>query len=333
MPSTDCGIAPHADEGYELVARPTRTVDPSSVRTSRHIRIGLLAVLILACSLTVAGCSGHKSKALGDRCSRAATAATATTPRSDFDHLALQVPVGWYPVKVCLTTAISVVPLGFLTTQPPIAQCRPDSHGNIGCHAPIDRLGDNDALVSVNEIGGPFETFRPHTTIAGRPAQWCVARGWAAGGVPASTCADIMIGTNDLVRVTGYFGKDASALKQVVRRMIVRSTISRRTETHSRAAMSGSPLRNGTADHRTSSSPRRMLDKMTTSAGPRRHLATSPFQPDPEPIIEQYAIHDLVSHDSYGMGRVTQVEAAAVTVDFRSRKVRITSPFHKMTRL
>lgn len=72
---------------------------------------------------------------------------------------------------------------------------------------------------------------------------------------------------------------------------------------------------------------------MTTSAGPRRHLATSPFQPDPEPIIEQYAVNDLVSHDSYGMGRVIQVEAMAVTVDFGRQTVRVTSPFHKMARI
>jgi len=64
-----------------------------------------------------------------------------------------------------------------------------------------------------------------------------------------------------------------------------------------------------------------------------RHLATSPFQPDPEPTIELYALDDLVSHDSYGMGRVIQVEAAAVTVDFRTQTVRIKSPFHKMSRL
>jgi hypothetical protein len=62
-------------------------------------------------------------------------------------------------------------------------------------------------------------------------------------------------------------------------------------------------------------------------------LATSPFQPDPEPTIEQYAINDLVSHDSYGMGRVIQVEATAVTVDFRPQKVRVVSPFRKMTRI
>jgi len=76
-----------------------------------------------------------------------------------------------------------------------------------------------------------------------------------------------------------------------------------------------------------------MLERMTTSAGRRRHLATSPFQPDPEPTIEQYAINDLVSHDTYGMGRVIQVEATAVTVDFRPQMVRVKSPFHKMSRI
>lgn len=67
-----------------------------------------------------------------------------------------------------------------------------------------------------------------------------------------------------------------------------------------------------------------------SSARRRRHLASSPFQPDPEPVIAQFQCGDLVSHDSYGMGRVIGVEADAVTVDFRTQTVRITSPFHKM---
>jgi hypothetical protein len=70
---------------------------------------------------------------------------------------------------------------------------------------------------------------------------------------------------------------------------------------------------------------------MTTSV--RRHLASSPFQPEPETPIERYALDDLVSHDSYGLGRVIQMEAAAVTVDFRSQIVRIKSPYLKMARL
>ncbi len=69
---------------------------------------------------------------------------------------------------------------------------------------------------------------------------------------------------------------------------------------------------------------------MTT---PRRHLASSPFQPDPETPIERYALDDLVCHDSYGMGRVIHTEAAAVTVDFRPQIVRIKSPYSKMAKL
>jgi predicted 2-oxoglutarate/Fe(II)-dependent dioxygenase YbiX len=76
-----------------------------------------------------------------------------------------------------------------------------------------------------------------------------------------------------------------------------------------------------------------ILEVMTTSARPRRHLASSPFRPDPEPIIEQYALDDLVSHDSYGVGRVVQLEAGAVMVDFRSQTVRIISPFSKLAKL
>ena len=78
----------------------------------------------------------------------------------------------------------------------------------------------------------------------------------------------------------------------------------------------------------------RTLAVMTTSPGARRrHLASSPFTPDPEPIIESYAVEDLVSHDSYGLGRVTGADAGGVTVDFRTHTVRITSPFQKMDKL
>lgn len=69
---------------------------------------------------------------------------------------------------------------------------------------------------------------------------------------------------------------------------------------------------------------------MTTSRARRRHLASSPFPPGPEPVIASFQCGDLVSHDSYGMGRVVGAEADAVTVDFGTQTVRITSPFHKM---
>jgi len=71
---------------------------------------------------------------------------------------------------------------------------------------------------------------------------------------------------------------------------------------------------------------------MTTTPRPR-HLASSPFQPKPERPIEVFACDDLVQHDSYGMGRVVNLESAAVTVDFSNQTVRIPSPYNKLSKL
>jgi hypothetical protein len=67
----------------------------------------------------------------------------------------------------------------------------------------------------------------------------------------------------------------------------------------------------------------------------RRYLPSSPFKPPPEPPpVAQYALDDLVTHDKYGLGRVILVEGdTAVVVDFGPRKVRIMTPFMRMTKL
>ena len=72
---------------------------------------------------------------------------------------------------------------------------------------------------------------------------------------------------------------------------------------------------------------------MTTSSPQRRHLASSPFKAEVEPVIEQFEVGDLVTHDAYGMGRVINVETGAVTVDFRPQVIRIPSPFARLSGL
>ncbi len=70
-------------------------------------------------------------------------------------------------------------------------------------------------------------------------------------------------------------------------------------------------------------------------AVPRRHLPSSPFnnRPAARPV-EQYAVHDQVTHDRYGLGRVVGVEdGVAVLVDFGPQQARITTPFSKLTKL
>jgi predicted 2-oxoglutarate/Fe(II)-dependent dioxygenase YbiX len=78
---------------------------------------------------------------------------------------------------------------------------------------------------------------------------------------------------------------------------------------------------------------RRVL--VVVSSGNRRYLPSSPFKPPPAaPPVERYEVDDLVTHDRYGLGRVILVEGDdAVVVDFAPRKVRITTPFTRMTKL
>lgn len=72
---------------------------------------------------------------------------------------------------------------------------------------------------------------------------------------------------------------------------------------------------------------------MPTTPARRRHLASSPFRPEPEPVVPEFSCADRVTHDSYGMGRVVAVETDAVRVDFGTRTVRILSPFSKLAKL
>ena len=77
-----------------------------------------------------------------------------------------------------------------------------------------------------------------------------------------------------------------------------------------------------------------MLMKPARAAS-RRFLPGSPFNALPvDPPVEQFAVRDQVSHDKYGLGRVVLVEEDdAVIVVFGSRKVRILSPFARLTKL
>ena len=50
-------------------------------------------------------------------------------------------------------------------------------------------------------------------------------------------------------------------------------------------------------------------------------------------MVEVFEVGDRVTHDAFGLGRIVNVEATAVTVDFAGRRARITSPYPKLTGL
>jgi hypothetical protein len=70
-------------------------------------------------------------------------------------------------------------------------------------------------------------------------------------------------------------------------------------------------------------------------AAGRPLLPTSPFgAPPPTPPAEQFALHDQVTHDKYGLGRVISVEDDTILIiDFGSSRVQITTPCAKLTKL
>jgi hypothetical protein len=67
----------------------------------------------------------------------------------------------------------------------------------------------------------------------------------------------------------------------------------------------------------------------------RRHLPSSPFnKPDNPKPLEHFVVNDRVTHDQYGLGSVIGVEEdIAVLVDFGPRRVRITAPYAKLSKL
>jgi hypothetical protein len=69
-------------------------------------------------------------------------------------------------------------------------------------------------------------------------------------------------------------------------------------------------------------------------AATRRYLPASPFGlPPADPPVEQFALHDQVTHDKYGLGRVVAIDDDALVVNFSPRCVRILWPFTKLTKL
>jgi hypothetical protein len=49
--------------------------------------------------------------------------------------------------------------------------------------------------------------------------------------------------------------------------------------------------------------------------------------------VETYLVGERVTHDRFGMGRVISADAAAVVVDFGAERVRVVSPFTRLSKL
>jgi len=80
----------------------------------------------------------------------------------------------------------------------------------------------------------------------------------------------------------------------------------------------------------------RILVLMKSSrAATRRYLPGSPFNNIPQVVrpVKEFAVHDQVTHDRYGLGRVISADESGVLVDFGTQRERISAPYTKLTKL
>jgi len=131
---------------------------------------GFLAASLVAVVLAHGAASSSASQARQDPCSRHAKRVTERSARISVQKSVFEVPSPWYYVPVCFTTAAIVQPMGYFTTQHPVAQCRPASVGG-GCGAPVDRLGPDDGLIVFSTVLDPMSRSRFTSTLGGHPAR------------------------------------------------------------------------------------------------------------------------------------------------------------------
>jgi hypothetical protein len=173
--------------------------------------------VLAAAAAVIAGCS-----------SRAETHRSGT---ATYGGLVLRPPTSWQSVGVEFTTAALVQPLGYLTNQSPVPECRPDATGHTACGPPVAHLARAGVLVVINDAPLPALYFKPTTTVAGLPATVdrpaCVDCPFGARyqikatvHVPSSSG-----GVIETVQVFGYFSRgNSGGQRRAFERMLATAT-------------------------------------------------------------------------------------------------------------
>jgi hypothetical protein len=123
-------------------------------------------------------------------------------------------------------TGSTTPPVGYLTTQPPHAQCARLSSSSGTCGPPIRQLGDNDVLVVADRTSTSLiKKTHPNTTVAGRPAQVTTTRTGGQYGADQIVATDIRLSHDEVLRVTAYLGRSATAQHERVVAMVKGATL------------------------------------------------------------------------------------------------------------
>jgi hypothetical protein len=180
---------------------PDHSAMPFGSQRATFRLASLLATVLVAFPLSSCG---HDDEPSADRCSSRAKPASAGQSVT-WSGIEFNVPVGWYPVDVCFATTLAM-PLGYLTTQTPHAQC----HEN-ACGAPVNHLGASDVEVLADQSSTSLmRRIHPNTTVAGLPAQ-IVTRPDGQFGAHQTVEAFVLLPHHEVLHVTAYLGPHASS--------------------------------------------------------------------------------------------------------------------------
>lgn len=164
--------------------------------------VAFVAVIAVVSVLLTGHTTRHGAPAAGTR--------TAT-----FGDLTVHYPVAWRRVPVTFISAGVEYPLGYLTSEPVVPECR------AGCGPPVDGLHPGGVLVSISGSGDTAAPgMEPNGTVAGLPARVVrnSAQGCPGGAASAEDVAVHLPGS--MVRLTACFGPNAGAAQQEFDRMI-----------------------------------------------------------------------------------------------------------------
>ena len=124
------------------------------------------------------------------------TTAPNALNRSTHLGVTLTYPAAWHLAPVTFINAGLVHPIGYITNEPLVSECR------VGCGPPVSVLTPGGVIITLND--GPDFAFgyehTANTTIAGRPARVRVTMGDCRPGGTISTQAQIALvraGTNE----------------------------------------------------------------------------------------------------------------------------------------
>jgi hypothetical protein len=168
--------------------RPARRAWP---RVLAPACIAVVVIAIAAVTFAVTAGPHSKSGRLSAQ-SPKPTAATANTAEGTYAGLTLRYPSSWHAIPVTFLNGGLEYPLGYITNEPTLNECRPRTSTAISCGPPIDTLTSGGVMVIIGSEPRISQHAEPNATLGGLPATVNESDG-ASCGVSGATYGKLAV--------------------------------------------------------------------------------------------------------------------------------------------